>query len=107
MRQSKVCYSERDYPNSADLFCVSVLKIGAKIHNDKKSASIGYFLLCLVFRFIEEYLFGNKQQKILFIGTDMRTGFGPNFLLVWGRFFFLATIGMDKQTLFCLEIMYS
>ena len=51
LRQLKVCYSKTENPNSADLFWVNVVKIAAKIQNNKKSPSIGYFLLCLVFSY--------------------------------------------------------
>ena len=41
----KVCYAKTENPNLADLFWANVVKIGAKIQNNKKSLSIGYFLL--------------------------------------------------------------
>ena len=54
LHQLKVCYSKTENSNSADLFWVNVVKIGAKIQNNKKSPSIGYFLLCLVFSKVRE-----------------------------------------------------
>ena len=43
-----MCYSKEEYANSTDLFWVNVIKIGAKIQNNNKFPSVGYFLLCLV-----------------------------------------------------------
>ena len=45
LRQLKVCYFKTEYHNSADLFRVNVIKIGAEIQNNKKFPSIVYFLL--------------------------------------------------------------
>ena len=64
LRQLKVLYSKTENPNSADLFSVHVVKIGAKIQNNKKYLSIGYFLLCLVF---SVYSFKKAKENTIVI----------------------------------------